>query len=70
MESFGVPGEINLSERTYEYVKHLFQCEPRGIVEVKGKGQMQMYILERIRPEFSADESGLVPNDNFFATAD
>lgn len=69
MESFGVPGEINISEQTYSCVKHLFECEPRGMTEVKGIGQLQMYILNRVRPEYSKDEAGLVPNDAFFTSA-
>ncbi|MDF3822330.1 adenylate/guanylate cyclase domain-containing protein [Leptospira sp. 96542] len=66
MESSGEPGKINISETTYELVNHLFQCESRGRIVAKGKGAVEMYFLERIRPVFSADPIGLVPNDKFF----
>ncbi len=65
MESSGEPGMVNISGATYEQVKDLFECEYRGKVQAKGKGEMDMYFLHRIRGEFSADQEGLIPNDNF-----
>jgi adenylate cyclase len=46
MESSGVVGKINISQTTYELVKNNFDCEPRGFIEAKGKGQMNMYFVE------------------------
>jgi class 3 adenylate cyclase len=66
MESSGEAGKINISGSTYELVKNLFLCEYRGKVQAKGKGEVDMYFLERILPEFSADEDGLVPKKDFF----
>ncbi|TGN18954.1 adenylate/guanylate cyclase domain-containing protein [Leptospira idonii] len=65
MESSSSPGEINLSEETYDKVKRFFQCEYRGKIPAKNKGEMGMYYLKRLRPEFSRDEEGLVPNESF-----
>lgn len=45
MESHGVPGRIHLSPTTYDLVKDEFVCEPRGLVEVKGKGPMETWFL-------------------------
>ena len=45
MESHGVPGKIQLSPSTYHLVKDDFLCEPRGLVEVKGKGPMETWFL-------------------------
>jgi guanylate cyclase len=45
MESHGVPGKIQLSPSTYDLVKEDFLCEPRGLVEVKGKGPMETWFL-------------------------
>jgi guanylate cyclase len=45
MESHGVPGKIQLSPSTYDLVKDDFLCEPRGLVEVKGKGPMETWFL-------------------------
>jgi len=45
MESHGVPGKIQLSPSTYDLIKDDFLCEPRGLVEVKGKGPMETWFL-------------------------
>lgn len=46
MESHGIPGEIQISETTYEIIKDNFLCEPRGSINVKGKGYMRTYLLK------------------------
>ncbi|MBL0953754.1 MAG: adenylate cyclase [Leptospira sp.] len=65
MESSSDAGEINLSETTYDKVKRFFECEYRGKVKAKNKGEMGMYFLKRLRPEFSRDPEGMVPNQIF-----
>jgi len=45
MESHGIPGFIQVSNVTYEYLKDKFDLEERGIIEVKGKGKMTTYLL-------------------------
>jgi class 3 adenylate cyclase len=45
MESHGLPGQIQVSESTYIRIKHLFQFEDRGKMEVKGLGLVQSYLL-------------------------
>ncbi|MCB1513149.1 MAG: hypothetical protein KDJ36_19830, partial [Hyphomicrobiaceae bacterium] len=62
MESNGAPGRINLSGATYAGVMEYVQCTPRGPLQVKNKGEMQMYFLDRLRPAFSTDRNGRVPN--------
>ncbi len=49
MESNSEVGKVNISEVTYELVKHQFVCEERGSIEVKGKGKMTMYFVEKIK---------------------
>jgi len=51
MESEGVPGSIQVSSATYELIRDDFVCEPRGIVQVKGKGEMTTYLLLSARSE-------------------
>ena len=46
MEQSGVPGKINISQHTYELVKDKFNCIPRGKVEAKNKGEINMYFVE------------------------
>jgi class 3 adenylate cyclase len=45
MESYGVGGAIQVSEETYRRLRHRYQFEERGPVEIKGKGIMQTYFL-------------------------
>ena len=45
MESSGEVGKINISQATYERLKHHFDCEYRGEVEAKGKGKIGMYFV-------------------------
>ncbi|MBO9999144.1 MAG: response regulator [Cyanobacteria bacterium SID2] len=45
MESTGVPGRIQVTSDTYDRLKDRFIFEERGIVSVKGKGEMTTYWL-------------------------
>jgi guanylate cyclase len=45
MESHGAPGQIQVAEATYEQLRNEFEFEPRGLVEVKGKGFLQTWYL-------------------------
>jgi class 3 adenylate cyclase len=49
MESSGIPGQVNISGTTYEFVKDHFQCTYRGKVQAKNKGEIDMYIVENIK---------------------
>ncbi|MCO4822845.1 MAG: adenylate/guanylate cyclase domain-containing protein, partial [Flavobacteriaceae bacterium] len=46
MESNSNPGRINISEMTYNIVKSQFDCEYRGEIAVKNRGQMKMYFVQ------------------------
>jgi len=67
MESSGEVGRVNISRDTYEKVKDFFLCHYRGKIPAKNTGSIDMFFVERIHPELSRDEEGLVPNDNFFS---
>ena len=45
MESQGTPGRIQITEPTHELLGDEFECEPRGTVSVKGKGDMETWYL-------------------------
>jgi len=47
MESSGEVGQVNISESTYELVKEVPELcfAPRGKVQAKGKGEMEMYFV-------------------------
>ncbi|TGN18325.1 adenylate/guanylate cyclase domain-containing protein [Leptospira idonii] len=65
MESSGEIGKVNISRDTYEAVKEFFDCEYRGKIEAKNKGTIDMFFVQRIKPELSRDEEGKIPNDKF-----
>jgi class 3 adenylate cyclase len=46
MESLGEPGKINISGPTYQLVKNDIDCEYRGKIHAKGKGEMEMYFVK------------------------
>ena len=50
MESFGVPGEIQVTENTYLRLRNEYVFDDRGVIDVKGKGSMQVYLLKGKKP--------------------
>lgn len=45
MESHGIPGKIQVSAATYALVADRYSFEPRGTIKVKGRGEMETYLL-------------------------
>jgi adenylate cyclase len=45
MESHGLPGAIQVTERTYTQLKDGYRFEDRGTIEIKGKGPMRTFLL-------------------------
>ncbi|MEG4325669.1 adenylate/guanylate cyclase domain-containing protein [Microcoleus sp. herbarium5] len=45
MESSGIPGEIQVTAAVYDRLKDKFLFKKRGAVEIKGKGEMIVYLL-------------------------
>jgi class 3 adenylate cyclase len=65
VEAVSERGSVLISVMTYELVKEFFDCEYFGKLPVKYKGDLQMYKVLGLKPEFSVDGKGLKPNDNF-----
>ncbi|MBN2669345.1 MAG: HD domain-containing protein [Bacteroidales bacterium] len=65
MESYGEVGHLNISETTYEIVSSYFECEYRGELPVKYKGNMAMYFVHGLKPEYCDDEDKINPNKKF-----
>jgi len=63
METACEPDKINISETTYSYIKDYFICSPRGKIPAKNIGEIEMYFVERIKPEYSEDADGFIPNN-------
>ncbi len=51
LESHCEPGLVNISKETYELVKEKFECDYRGCIEAKGKGEIDMYFVKSPKPE-------------------
>ena len=46
LESQGLPGEIQVSDVVQERLQERFQFEPRGVLELKGRGPMHTFFLK------------------------
>ncbi len=65
MESSGEVNKINISGSTYLHIKKYFNCTYRGKIDVRNKGQIDMYFLDRLKKEYCTDNEGIVPNSTF-----
>jgi class 3 adenylate cyclase len=66
MESSGEPSKVNISGKTYELVKEFFVCEYRGRINAKNKGDVDMYFVTSLKPEYALNENGIEPNETFW----
>jgi guanylate cyclase len=65
MESHGTPGRIQITRATYELLADEFECEARGRITVKGKGEIEAWYLVGRRADGAAAPSA----DGRFARA-
>jgi class 3 adenylate cyclase len=65
IEGFSSDGSILISVMTYELVKEFFDCEYAGKLPVRYKGDLQLYKVKGLKPEFSAGGEGKEPNGLF-----
>lgn len=61
MESHSLPGKIQVSDATYELLKDQFFFEERGLIEVKGRGEINTYFLVGKRGK-KKEEISLTPS--------
>ncbi|MGK0387871.1 MAG: adenylate cyclase [Maribacter sp.] len=47
MESNGDVGKVNVSADTYKEIRYKFSCHPRGKIQVKNKGLIEMYFVDK-----------------------
>lgn len=45
MESHGIPGAIQVTQSTYNILQNKYLFEDRGVIHIKGKGDMNTYLL-------------------------
>lgn len=48
-ESSGTPNCVNISEQTYQLVRDVFHCEPRGPIRIKEGRCLEMYLARCVR---------------------
>jgi hypothetical protein len=65
VEAVSEKGLILISVMTYELVKEFFDCEYSTTLPVRYKGDLQLYRVNGLKPEFSVDGKGKVPNESF-----
>ncbi len=65
MEATGEVGQVNISDVTHEMVHQYFDCELKGKIPVKYKGDIGLYIVKGLKPEYSIENSNVIPNKNF-----
>jgi class 3 adenylate cyclase len=53
MESYGVPGRVQVTDRVARAAWHQYEFEPPKSLEIKGKGAMTTYLLVGARPSSS-----------------
>ena len=54
MESTGVEGRIQVTPETAARLNATYLLEPRGVMEIKGKGSMETYFLNKRDRHFSS----------------
>lgn len=64
MESSGEVGKVNISATTYELIKEFFDCDYRGKMPVKYKGDIEMYFVTGLKPSLQG-ETKETPNQDF-----
>jgi len=50
MESHGLAGRIHVSEAVYERIKGKFELEGRGLINIRGKGEIETYLISAEDP--------------------
>ncbi|MGD2048641.1 MAG: adenylate/guanylate cyclase domain-containing protein [Chloroflexota bacterium] len=45
MESHGEPGRVQVTTQTYTLLKEEFDLEPRGAIQIRGKGEMETWFV-------------------------
>jgi len=70
MESHGLADHIQVSDSTYEILKNKYNFADRGIIKIKGKGEMQTYfLLSKISQPLTVDlATGIIPTHKSVVT--
>lgn len=65
IRQFSNEGQILISATTCELVKDLFECEYFGLMPVKYQGEIPLFVVRGIKPGYSLQGKGIIPNKKF-----
>lgn len=65
MEMLGEAGKVTITGSTFALIEPYFECTFKGKAQTKSRGLIDMYIVDRIKPELSIKGEGIFPNDKF-----
>jgi hypothetical protein len=65
MEMLGDPGKVTITGSTFKFIEPYFECTFKGKAQTKSRGVLDMYTVERIKPELSVNGEGIYPNERF-----
>ena len=65
MEMLGEPGKVTITGATHALVGPYFECSFKGSAQTKSRGFIDMYVVDRIKPELSIKSEGVFPNKKF-----
>jgi ligand-binding sensor domain-containing protein/class 3 adenylate cyclase/predicted metal-dependent HD superfamily phosphohydrolase len=65
MENMGEVGKVTITGATFQLIEPYFDCTYKGKVKSKSKGMIDMFTVDRIKPELSVNGEGLIANERF-----
>ena len=65
MEKGAEKARINISSSTFQHVGEIFEIEERGPIASGKKGDLPMYFLNGLKPEYCEANSNIKANNTF-----
>lgn len=65
MEMLGEAGKVTITGATFGHIEPYFECTFKGKAQTKSSGIVDMYVVDRIKPELSIRGEGVFPNERF-----
>ncbi|MDX2359520.1 MAG: adenylate/guanylate cyclase domain-containing protein [Crocinitomicaceae bacterium] len=65
MEMLGAPEKVTITGATFKHIEPYFECSFIGKAQSKSRGLIDMYVVERIKPELSLKGEGVHQNERF-----
>lgn len=65
MEMLGEAGKVTVTGKTHQFIEPYFEISFKGKAQTKSKGLIDMFVVDRIKPELSENGDGIIPNTRF-----